>query len=438
MKYLIQDTKVNIFWFRRDLRLEDNHGLFQALQSGNKILPIFIFDTQILDQLTNRADRRVNFIFQTIQNINNILHKKGKSIKLYLGKPLDVFSSLVKEYAINAVFVNEDYEPYAINRDAAVKSMLLDHGITFHSFKDQVIFAKDDVLKADGKPYTVFTAYSQKWRSIFNPNMVKPFPSDQFWKQWLDTAPDNWSIETIGFKSSKDTWVEPFLDIDLIKSYSDTRNYPALNTSGLSLYLRFGLISIRLLTYQIQNVSEVFLNELIWREFFMYILYHFPHTVNHAFKPDYDRISWRDDEPSFETWCAGRTGYPMVDAGMRSLNQTGFMHNRVRMITASFLVKHLLIDWRWGEAYFANHLLDYDQSANVGNWQWAAGSGCDAAPYFRIFNPMTQQEKFDPDLTYIRQWIPEWGTDAYPQPMIDHSFARIRALETYKQALTNQ
>lgn len=425
------NKNLNIFWFRRDLRLNDNTALHHALNSGLPVLPIFIFDDQILDELPVN-DARVNFIYDKLFQIDARLKKMGSSVKVYKGNPLKIWKEILTEFKIEKVYFNKDYEPYAIARDKQISMLLQENGIALHSFKDQVIFEESEILKSDGTPYTVFTPYKNKWLEKFSDADVfynQMSDSECFYKL-KDTFP---SLKEIGFEESP-IKVRDYSITDL-ENYSKERDIPALDsTSYLSPHLRFGAVSIRQLVSKLKN-NNTFLSELIWREFFMQILYHFPDVVDHNFKRKYDGIEWRNDKNEFKAWCEGKTGYPMVDAGMRQLNQTGYMHNRVRMIVASFLCKHLLIDWRWGEAYFAKKLLDFELSSNNGNWQWAAGTGCDAAPYFRIFNPTEQQKKFDKDFKYIKKWIPELGTDGYPNPIVDHKEARERALREYKKGI---
>ena len=429
--------KINIFWFRRDLRLQDNHALYEALNSGYPVLPVFIFDTEILNKLSSKHDARVSFIYAEIQRIKDELEKFGSSLKIFHTKPLEAFQELTRQFEIHAVFANKDYEPYAKEREKKVGEFLKSKGIEFILFKDHVIFEENEVLKDDGTPYTVFTPYSKKWKQVLNETEIPAFPSEKKQENFLKIEPFVLpELKDLGFEKSS---VEiPPLDIseEIIRNYAKTRDLPAIfGTTRLGVHLRFGMVSIRELTRIAIEWSETFLNELIWRNFFSTILWHFPQVVDKSFKPKYDFIKWRNNEKEFERWCNGETGYPMVDAGMRELNETGFMHNRVRMVTASFLTKHLLIDWRWGEAYFAEKLLDFELASNNGNWQWAAGTGCDAAPYFRIFNPESQQKKFDSKGEYIRKWIPEIGTVKYPQPIVEHKFARERALKVYKTAL---
>ncbi|PPZ92678.1 deoxyribodipyrimidine photolyase [Cloacibacterium normanense] len=430
--------KVSIFWFRRDLRLKDNHGLFQALESGKKVLPIFIFDEDILDLLENKSDKRVDFIVQALQTLNSFLKSKNKGIKIFKGKPLEIYKKLSQNYEIEAVYSNEDYEPYAIKRDQEIADFLASKNINFHQFKDQVIFHKDEIVKADKKPYTVYTPYSKLWLNEFQKVGLQGFPSEKKLDNLLDISFKELKIEDMGFQKTDLKFEVPEADLHIIKTYEETRNFPAVKgTTQLGVHLRFGTISVRKLAKIAKENNLTFLKELIWREFFMQILYHFPKVVNHSFKPKYDAIPWENNAEFLEKWKAGKTGFPIVDAGMRELNATGFMHNRVRMITASFLIKHLLTDWRIGEAYFAEKLMDYDLSANNGNWQWCASSGCDAAPYFRIFNPDEQQKKFDPDFKYIKKWIPEFGTKYYPKPILEHKKAREKVLKVYKEALDN-
>ena len=430
--------KISIFWFRRDLRLKDNHGLYQALESGKKVLPIFIFDEDILDLLENKSDKRVDFIVQALQTLNSFLKSKNKGIKIFKGKPLEIYKKLTENYEIEAVYSNEDYEPYAIKRDQEIADFLASKNIAFHQFKDQVIFHKDEIVKADKKPYTVYTPYSKLWLNEFQKVDLQGFPSEKKLDNLLEIPFEEFKIEDIGFQKTDLAFEIPEADLHIIKTYEETRNFPAVKgTTQLGVHLRFGTISVRKLAKIAKENNLTFLKELIWREFFMQILYHFPKVVNHSFKSKYDAIPWENNPEFLEKWKAGKTGFPIVDAGMRELNATGFMHNRVRMITASFLIKHLLTDWRIGEAYFAEKLMDYDLSANNGNWQWCASSGCDAAPYFRIFNPDEQQKKFDPDFKYIKKWIPEFGTKYYPKPIVEHKKAREKVLKVYKEALDN-
>jgi deoxyribodipyrimidine photo-lyase len=431
------NTPIVLFWFRRDLRLDDNAGLYEALKQNMNVLPIFVFDSEILNKLDDKQDARVHFIHHQLTVLQQQLNALGSSILVKLGKPKEIFESLAQQYIIKAVYTNHDYEPYAIKRDHEIAELLRSKGISFHSSKDQVIFEKDEVTKDDLKPYTVFTPYMKKWKSKLTVNHLMPHPTKNYYNNFFQTAAiPLLTLADIGFLPSSIDFPGSDIIPAVIQHYSEQRDIPSIKgTSRLSVHLRFGTVSIRSLVAQAQRLNEKWLNELIWREFYMMILYHFPHVVNRAFKPAYDRIPWSNNETHFKLWCEGKTGYPIVDAGMRELNQTGFMHNRVRMITASFLTKHLLIDWRWGEAYFAKKLLDFELSSNNGGWQWSASSGCDAAPYFRVFNPYEQTKKFDPQLKYIKQWIPEFDELNYIKPIVDHKFARERVLSTYKKAL---
>lgn len=431
-------NKITVFWFRRDLRLSDNHGLYKALQSSEKVLPIFIFDTEILSKLENKSDKRVDYIFQAIQTLNEYLEKSGKSIRIFHGKPLAIFNDLVKDYEIASVFCNEDYEPSAFQRDSEISKFLKKNGIEFLDFKDQVHFHKDDILKSDGTPYTIYTPFSKQWLQKYREQKTVHYPSEKHLQNLADVEKQKITLEKIGFQKTAYEFEAPKVEAKVLKNYHETRNFPTVKTSEMSVHLRFGTISVRKLAAEADKLNETYLKELIWREFFMQILYHFPRVVNQSFKKKYDHISWLYDEDNLKNWQEGKTGYPIVDAGMRQLNETGFMHNRVRMICASFFTKHLLMDWRIGEAYFAEKLLDYDLSANNGNWQWSAGSGCDSAPYFRVFNPEEQQKKFDPEFKYIKKWVKEFGTKDYPKPIVEHKFARLRALETYKKGLQDQ
>lgn len=419
--------------------MDDNTGLYYAYSQEKNVLPLFIFDRNILDKLEDNMDSRVDFIHSQIIKLNEELKSFGSSLLVKYGKPADIWRTLLEEYDIQTVYSNRDYEPYAKERDDEVKNILQQKNIQFLDFKDQVIFEKDEILNGSGEFYKVFTPYSRNWLDKFKNSTIQTLSLDKNRNRFFQTFPlPVPTLEDMGFKKSD---IEiPVLQIDrpLIQKYGQIRNFPAIKgTSRLGVHLRFGTISIRKLALEAFKLSETYLNELIWREFYMMILYHNPKLVNRAFKPKYDHIPWRNDEEDFKKWCEGKTGYPIVDAGMRELNATGFMHNRVRMIVASFLTKHLLIDWRWGEAYFAKKLLDFELSSNNGGWQWAAGTGTDAQPYFRVFNPESQTEKFDKELKYIKKWVPEYGTLAYPRPMVDHKFARERAIETYKKALNS-
>ncbi|MES2799692.1 MAG: deoxyribodipyrimidine photo-lyase [Bacteroidota bacterium] len=430
------NNKISVFWFRRDLRLFDNHGLLRALQSGNDVLPIFIFDKHILDALADKNDARVSFIYQNLLNIEDELNKVGASIRVIHDTPMNAFQLICSTYNVSEVYTNHDYEPYAIQRDKELADFLSAQNIGLHTFKDQVLFEKNEVMKSDGTPYTIFTPYSKIWKQKYMETEVHSYESEHLLGNLMKTEPFQFPLlSEIGFDATHSPVPSKVVDPAIISSYDTTRNFPAINgTSNLSVHLRFGTVSVRKLTATAIELNEQWLNELIWREFFMMILFHYPNVVTSSFKKKYDNILWRNNEKEFELWCKGETGYPIVDAGMRELNETGLMHNRVRMIVASFLTKHLLIDWRWGEAYFAEKLLDYELSSNNGNWQWAAGCGCDAAPYFRVFNPEEQTKKFDPQYIYIRKWVKDFKP-GYLQAIVEHSFARNRALEVYKTSL---
>lgn len=444
---------LNIFWFRRDLRLNDNAGLYHALRSGKSVLPIFIFDKNILSHLDNQQDARVSFLMETIAALKKNLENHGSSLAIFHDAPEAVFNNLVEQYDLQTIFTNHDYEPYALQRDEQIKKILQSKNIDFQTFKDHVVFEKLEVCKDDGLPYTVFTPYSRKWLAklaskkalVENQDIsfyLKAYPTEKYYQNFWQCPPlSNWCLEDIGFRKSTVLIPSATVARTVVKLYDQTRNFPALTqgTTKLGIHFRFGTISIREKALAAQQLNPTFLNELIWRDFYSQILYNFPHIgEGKAFRREYDAIAWRaggEAERDFERWCAGKTGYPMVDAGMRELNATGYMHNRVRMIVSSFLCKHLLLDWRLGEAYFAQKLLDFDLASNNGGWQWAAGSGTDAAPYFRIFNPSEQQKKFDEKNEYIRRWVKEYGTPTYPAPIVDHKFARERCLLIYKNGL---
>ncbi len=429
--------KINVIWFRRDLRLSDNAALFHSLKQGLPVLPVFIFDTNILDEL-DADDQRVTFIYQALCNMQNELKNYSSSLKIIHATPIESFLKLINEYDIEAVYANHDYEPYARKRDEEVSKFLLSHGVKFNTFKDQVIFEKDEIVKDDGTSYSVFTPYSKRWKATVNDFYLKSYPSQNYFFNFIKTESIFYfpSLKELGFNESNTSFPKRTISEQTLLQYHLQRDIPSVEgTSQLSVHLRFGTISIRALATIALAKNEKFLNELIWRDFYQMILWHYPHVISRAFKPAYDHIVWENNEAKFKAWCEGQTGYPIVDAGMRQLNVTGWMHNRVRMIVASFLCKHLLIDWRWGEAYFAKKLLDFDLASNNGGWQWAAGSGVDAAPYFRIFNPYLQTVKFDPSFAYIKKWVPEFEEFHYPQPIVNHQEARAKCLLMYAAAL---
>ncbi len=441
---------ISIFWFRRDLRLHDNAGLYHALKRGAHVQPIFIFDRNILDILEAPNDARVTFLHDTILELQAELEKLGSTLKVFYGKPIDVFTELIKIDNVQAVYTNKDYEPYAHQRDAEIEKIFSEKQIGFHKLKDHVIFEGNEVTKDDGTPYTVFSPYAKKWRAkllsrveAVNGESVsfyfKTYPTEEYFTNFIQCAPERIiSLEEMNFSRSEIHIPSRTVAQKIIKSYDATRNFPAdeHGTSRLGIHFRFGTISIREKARASEKLNDTFLNELIWRDFYSMILQFFPRVAQgDAFRPEYEKIEWRNDEKDLRAWQEGKTGYPIVDAGMRQLNATGYMHNRVRMIVSSFLTKHLLINWRFGEAYFAKKLLDYDLASNSGGWQWAAGSGTDAAPYFRVFNPTTQQEKFDTQNVYVKRWVKEFGTANYPAPIVEHTFARNRCLETYAKAL---
>ncbi|MCW5907440.1 MAG: deoxyribodipyrimidine photo-lyase [Chitinophagales bacterium] len=433
----MNDTKIAICWFRRDLRLDDNAALYNALRSGFEVLPLFIFDTNILNELEDKRDRRVEFIQREVLHIQNELRAIGSDILIKHGNPVEVWKQILAEYNVSAVFVNHDYESYGQKRDTQIAGLLKEQGGEFRTFKDIVVFEKDEIVKDNGSPYTVFTPYCKRWKEKLTPFFYKEYPTtnyfSSFFKVRLSNVP---SLQQIGFRQTEVQFPEKIVKDSLIREYNRNRNLPAVNgTSKLSVHLRFGTLSIRKLLAYALTRNDAFVNELIWRDFYHQILFHFPYVEKQAFKSDYNAIEWKNNETHFDLWCKGETGIPLVDAGMRELNATGYMHNRVRMVVASFLTKNLLIDWRWGEAYFAAKLLDFDLAANNGGWQWAAGCGTDAAPYFRIFNPLTQAVRFDPHNVYIREWVPEFDSASYPKPIIDLKKSREECLKVYQKAL---
>ncbi|MBK8854491.1 MAG: deoxyribodipyrimidine photo-lyase [Saprospiraceae bacterium] len=431
---------INIFWFRRDLRLEDNTALYKALTSGLPVQPIFIFDTNILVRLEDKNDARVSFIYETITKIKTELNQIGSDLWVFYGKPEIIFEQLLNKEEIKGVYSNCDYEPYAISRDEKIKNLCSKKSVGFYTSKDHVFFEKNEIVKDDGKPYTVFTPYKNKWLAKFNLVNTEElyFPSENYLQNVNKTNSEAEipTLNEMGFIKSTRSFPPNEIPQTIVSTYDKNRDYPGMDaTSKLGIHFRFGTISIRQKVQKASVLNQTYLNELIWRDFYSMILWFYPNVTKKAFKPQYENIVWSDDVSLFQAWCDGKTGYPLVDAGMRQLKTTGFMHNRVRMVTASFLCKHLLIDWRWGESWFARHLLDFDLSSNNGGWQWAAGCGTDAAPYFRIFNPTSQQEKFDKNMTYIKRWVPEYGTAFYPAPIVDHKEAREKCLQTYKKAL---
>lgn len=429
-------STLTLFWFRRDLRIEDNVGLYHALKTSKEVLPLFIFDDHILSKLPKK-DARIEFIFKALGDIDDAMKRNRRRLGLYRGDPKAILVLLIEQFPIDRVVTNHDYEPYARERDQAIQTCLAQKGVRFETYKDQVIFEKDEITKDDGSPYVVYTPYSRKWLQKWATTPLEPTPSEELLHKCTTAELPTMTWEALGFGKTNINLPNYRFTPAVIDDYEATRNFPGLDqTSRLGVHLRFGTVSIRkLATAAAKRSNNTFLKELIWREFFMQILWHFPHTQQAAFKPQYDRIEWQNNEEDFNQWCAGQTGFPLVDAGMRQLNQTGFMHNRVRMLVGSFLCKHLLIDWRWGEAYFAEKLLDYEMASNVGNWQWVAGSGVDAAPYFRIFNPTEQIKKFDKQHIYIRKWVPDFEELSYPRPIVDHKWARERCLKVYKSAL---
>ncbi|WP_158825154.1 cryptochrome/photolyase family protein [Mucilaginibacter lacusdianchii] len=427
---------ITLFWLRRDLRLHDNAGLYHALKSGQPVLCLFIFDREILDKLEDRDDARVTFIYQTIQTLRDELQKHGSSLLIKYAKPDDAWNEILQEYTVASVYTNRDYEPYAKRRDGSIGEKLQQRGIPFRTFKDQMIFERDEVVKDDGKPYTVFTPYKKRWFKKVNVFYLSSYPTEKYLSNLHKTKSlPNITLQQMNFTESSIEFPETEYE-HIIDDYARNRDYPAKKgTSHIGIHLRFGTVSIRDAARAAFTREQTWLGELVWREFYMMILDHFPETEKHAYRAAFDRIEWRNNEHEFELWCKGQTGYPLVDAGMRELNATGFMHNRVRMVAASFLVKHLLVDWRLGEHYFARKLLDYEGSTNVGSWQWVAGSGTDVMPYFRIFNPEAQIKKFDSKNEYIKKWVPEYGTNQYPEPIIENKAGKERALKTYRAAV---
>ena len=427
-----------LFWHRRDLRIDDNKGLFEALKQNEIVHPIFIFDKSILDKLPNN-DQRILFIYQEIESLKKSYQNLGSDLWVYYGEPSEIIPKIAQESNCSSVYFNNDYEPYALQRDQEIQVSLNKIKIEFIGNKDHVIFEKNEVLKDDGKPYTIFTPYSRKWKANLKEEDLREYSIKKYSGNLVQKQQEKAliTLEEMGFESKVlHDFPDRIAKNEILKNYHLSRNFPAVKgTSKLSLHLRFGTISVRKLATIALEQNETYPNELIWRDFYQMIIFHFPKSAENSFKSQYDRIVWEKNEDHFDAWCKGKTGYPIVDAGMRELNTTGFMHNRVRMVVASFLTKHLLLDWRWGAAYFAEKLLDFELASNCGGWQWAAGSGCDSAPYFRVFNPQAQQEKFDKSFEYIKKWVPEFGTSSYPEPIIEHKFARERILQRFKSAL---
>lgn len=444
---------ISIFWFRRDLRLNDNAGLHAALKSGHPVLPLFIFDRDILDKLEDKSDARVTFLQGRVKTIQEELAKLGVPMEVRYGKPIEVWKDLLDKVEVKKVFCNRDYEPYAKTRDGEMKKLLTSRGASFHTRKDHIIFEEKEVQKKTGGTYTVFTPYSRTWKAKLESKMdvdadgkpvsyyLKAYPTEDYFSAFAKTSKQltgtpTPSLADMGFSESDIEMPSPEADAELIKKYDEQRDFPALEgTSRLGMHFRHGTISIRQWARKAQKLNQTFLNELIWRDFYSQVLQAYPEVVDQSFRKEYDEIPWANNEEHYQKWCEGKTGYPLVDAGMRELNATGHMHNRVRMVVASFLTKHLLTDWRWGENYFAKKLLDFELASNNGGWQWAAGTGTDAAPYFRVFNPESQLKKFDKKLEYVKKWVPEYGTKDYPEPIVEHKWARQRALDTYKAGL---
>jgi deoxyribodipyrimidine photo-lyase len=472
-----------LMWMRRDLRVKDNHALYCALTHAHRVFCVFVFDIEILDSLPDKADRRVEFIWESLGELQKILAMHSSGLIVLQGRARDEIPALAAKLKVATVFANHDYEPGAISRDNTVRAALKAMDIEFVTCKDQVIYEKDEVLTNDGHPFSVFTAYKNAWHKRLTTGDLAPHPSEKHLgnlsrvaSEYAQTIP---SLESIGFArtnlkklgiptgiSGAGALFDDFLD--RIEHYHETRDFPSVKgPSYLSVHLRFGTISIRTLARAAwergARGAQTWLNELIWRDFYFMILHHHPHVVGHAFRPAFDHLQFSQSKDHFDAWCNGRTGYPLVDAAMQQLNGTGYMHNRLRMVTASFLVKDLHIDWGWGEGYFARRLNDFDLAANNGGWQWAASTGCDAQPYFRIFNPVTQSEKFDPEGKFIRKYLPQlracknkfihapWLMDAteqqrvgiqigrnYPAPIVDHAAARQITLEMYARAKLQQ
>jgi deoxyribodipyrimidine photo-lyase len=462
-----------LVWFRRDLRAEDHAALHHALRQARAVHCVFVFDTAILDALGSREDRRVEFIWHAVAELAAAIGALGGGLHVLHGEARALIPSLAARLGVDAVFASHDYEPGAIARDAAVAQTLARDGRRLVTFRDQCIFENAEILTQAGRPFTVFTPYRNAWLRALTPERLQPLPvaphAGSLARGDGSALP---TLEALGFRTTNLTQLRLPLGAsgarsllqdfaDRMDRYRERRDFPAVRgPSYLSAHLRFGTVSIRELVAlahgRASEGAQGWLSELIWREFYFQILWHFPHVVERSFKPEFDALAFENREDLFAAWCEARTGYPLVDAAMRQLNTTGYMHNRLRMVTASFLVKHLRVDWRWGERYFAAHLNDFDLAANNGGWQWAASTGCDAQPYFRIFNPITQSEKFDAAGRFIRQYVPElaavpdryihapWtipplerqaarfepGRD-YPAPVVDHATAREAALRMY-------
>lgn len=459
-----------LVWFRRDLRLDDQAALYHALRQARRVFCVFVLDTVILDALP-RADRRVQFILQALQGLDAQLRAQGGALIVRHAPAAEEIPRLAAELGVQAVFANHDDEPQALARDATVAQALAAQGRAWHSFKDHVIFERSELLTGAGKPYAVFTPYKNAWLKKVDEFYLRAYPVARYAEALASHALAQGvpSLADIGFQDAglaehlaadkAEALFEDFLH--RIDRYDQARDFPALKgPSYLSVHLRFGTLSIRRLAREAwqrmaagERGAEVWLSELIWRDFYHQVMHHWPHAMGGAFRPEYDKIVWEqgpEAERLFGAWCRGETGYPLVDAAMHQLNSTGYMHNRLRMVTASFLIKDLGVDWRWGERYFAEQLLDFDLAANNGGWQWAASSGCDAQPYFRIFNPVSQSEKFDPEGRFIRRYLPQlaalppklvhapWlagpleAPDDYAPPLVRHDEARQRTLARYE------
>ncbi|MBC8083875.1 MAG: deoxyribodipyrimidine photo-lyase [Hymenobacter sp.] len=432
--------KIVLFWHRRDLRFHDNAGLTAALRSGFPVVPLFIYDREILDLLPSRRDARVTFIYDEVERLGRAAAQADGQFLAFYGQPPEVFAQLLTTHEVAAIYTNEDYEPYAAERDTAVAALCQRHGAAFHALKDQVIFAKDELLGKSGKPSKVFGAYRKAWLENLRDEQLQAYPSAELLAGKLAKLPNAPARPTLADMNFEEFRQEvPAAELpaeELVRNYHLTRNSPGRVDSSTrrSVHLRFGTLSVRELMRQAQALNPKLLAELIWRDYFMMLLWHYPRTATESHEPRLRHVPYRNNEDEFRAWCEGRTGYPLVDAGMRELNETGYLPNRARIATAGFLVKHLLIDWRWGDRYFADKLLDYDMSQNVGNWQWMAGTGVVAAPWFRVYSPQSQLDQYDPELTYVKKWVPEFGTSQYVTPIVDHKFARERAVDTLRAA----